>query len=112
MAEILHDITETLPGSYVFDVVTSNFKALERVSRSEYRLVCFAEDSGSALDGRKAATVFRRVRKGREMAERQGGGEGNRGGREKHYERLKIPDLIDFSRQNVGRASGNNVFTL
>lgn len=62
VAEILHETTETLPGSYVFDVVTSNFKALERVSRSEYRLVCFAEDSSSALDGHKAATILRRVR--------------------------------------------------
>ncbi|CBN77821.1 hypothetical protein Esi_0074_0008 [Ectocarpus siliculosus] len=49
-----------LPGSYVFDVVTNNFGALERVSRSKYRLVCVAQESRSALDGRRVAMVIRR----------------------------------------------------
>lgn len=67
MAETLHKTTEMLPGSYVFDVVTNNFGALERVSRSKYRLVCVAQESRSALDGRRVATVIRRVRNGREV---------------------------------------------
>ncbi|CAN0022390.1 unnamed protein product [Scytosiphon promiscuus] len=60
VGEILHETTTRLPGSYVFDVVRSNFGALERVSRSEYRLVCVAEDSKSALHGRMAAKLLRR----------------------------------------------------
>lgn len=61
MAEILHQTTDCLPGMYVFDVVTTNFGALERVSRTSYRLVCVAEDASSALDGRSAANILRQV---------------------------------------------------
>ena len=76
MAEILHKITDELPGQYVFDVVTNNLGALERVSRTAYRLVCVAEDSKSALDGRSAATILRQVRSGEKEIE----GEGRVGG--------------------------------
>lgn len=70
-AEILHEAASRLPGWYVFDVVTSNFTALDRASRSDYRLVCVAEESSagshhpnSTLDGRKAAGILRSVRNG------------------------------------------------
>lgn len=61
VSEILHKTTESLPALYVFDVVTNNFSALDRVSRSAYRLVCLAEDASSALDGRSAADILRQV---------------------------------------------------
>lgn len=67
-ARILDEATSGLPGYYVFDVVTSNFTALDRASRSDYRLVCVAEETScahrpSTLDGRTAACILRRVRK-------------------------------------------------
>lgn len=95
MAEILHETTETLPGSYVFDVVTSNFKALERVSRSEYRLVCFAEDTSSALDGHTAATVLRRVRTGMRRKCDRGRAEGG-GGRMVYIQARRKVRNVDF----------------
>lgn len=61
VAEILQEATDILPAPYVFDVVDSNFNALDRVSRTAYRLVCLAEDSTSALDGRSAANILRQV---------------------------------------------------
>lgn len=61
VARILQETTEILPSPYLFDVVNSNFSALDRVSRTAYRLVCIAEEATSTLDGRSAANILRQV---------------------------------------------------